>query len=245
MMTLRETMENLIKVNSYLQDVTVTYECDKCKDTGWIEEEIDGYVYAKECECAIRKRQMHRQEKHIQESGLQRVLDTKTFVTFSTEGAAEQNLFYAAKMYCEEYKSYWWYIAGQSGCGKTHLTTAICVELINKGIPVYYMQWKDESTKLKGLINDAKYSEMMKHLKTVEVLYVDDLFKGGASEAHLRLAFEIINARYNAQLPTLFSSELNLGEIAKLDMAIAGRINEMANKYALNVKSIENKRIGA
>ena len=107
------------------------------------------------------------------------------------------------------------------------------------------MQWKDESTKLKGLINDAKYSEMMKHLKTVEVLYVDDLFKGGASEADLRLAFEIINARYNAQLPTLFSSELNLGEIAKLDMAIAGRINEMANKYALNVKSIENKRIGA
>ena len=94
MMTLRETMENLIKVNSCLQDVTIIYECDKCKDTGWIEEEIDGYVYAKECECAIRKRQMHRQEKHIQESGLQRVLDTKTFDTFSTEGAAEQRCVY-------------------------------------------------------------------------------------------------------------------------------------------------------
>ncbi|MBE5035840.1 ATP-binding protein [Gallibacter intestinalis] len=221
-----------------------TYACPICKDTGYIETVIDGYEYAKECECQIRAREQKRQEKYIAESGLQTVLDSMTFDTYEETEKANANLKATAKTYLNEYQDYWWYISGVSGCGKTHITTAICGELIKQGIPVHYMQWRDESTEIKSLVNDdTKYGEKMRRLKKVKVLYIDDFFKGAVTEADIKLAFEIINARYISKLPTLFSSELSVKEILDIDEAIAGRINQRADKYVLNVRKIGNRRL--
>ena len=68
------------------------YDCPICKDTGYIETVIDGYEYAKECECQIRTREQKRQEKYIAESGLQTVLDSMTFDTYEETEKANANL---------------------------------------------------------------------------------------------------------------------------------------------------------
>ena len=57
----------------------------------------------------------------------------------------------------------------------------------------------------------------MDKLKKVKVLYIDDFFKGGITDADFRLAFEIINARYNDKgLRTIISSEVKIKDLMKI-----------------------------
>lgn len=217
--------------------------CEKCKGTGWITSMIDGEEYVKECECQKAERERAKLEKYLQESGLKRVLRELNFETYKTDSKACKNLKEKAEQFLKE-SDVWWYISGVSGCGKTHITTAICGELIKKGIPVHYMQWRDESTELKALIGKAeKYGERIRHLKKIKVLYIDDFLKGNVTEADVKLAFEIINARYVAGLQTLFSSERGIREVLTIDEAVGGRIKQKANGYLLEVTQIGNRRL--
>ena len=85
----------------------------------------------------------------------------------------------------------------------------------------------------------------MYHLRNLEYYdfaFIDDLGKeflgkGISMSASSKWAeekfFEILNARYNAQKPTVFSSNYSIGELASvlgLDKAIVERINEMATR---------------
>ena len=55
------------------------------------------------------------------------------------------------------------------------------------------------------------------------------------SDADLRLCFELLDARYNARLPTILSCELTFEELVALDEAIAGRIREMCGPFLVSV----------
>jgi DNA replication protein DnaC len=70
---------------------------------------------------------------------------------------------------------------------------------------------------------------MLYELKTFPVLYIDDFLKGGITDADIRLAFELLNYRYNnSSLLTIISSEVDLKNIFDADEALAGRIYERA-----------------
>lgn len=141
----------------------------------------------------------------------------------------------------------WFFIAGQTGSGKTHICTAICTALMEEqGGEVYFMPWRDESTALKsGIAEREWYEARIKKLQTVPVLYIDDFLKGGSSDADLRLAFQLLNTRYNnTALRTIISSEINLENITGLDEAIGGRIYERSRGFAV-MASPENWRLRA
>ncbi len=218
-------------------------KCEKCHGTGYIETIIDGNEYVKECECLKSEREQQRQEKYLTESGLKGIIGQMSLESYKTDCTACKSLKKIACDYLKEPKA-WWYINGVSGCGKTHITTAICGELIKKGTPVHYMQWRDESTELKALIGNAeKYGERIRRLKKVKVLYIDDFLKGSVTEADIKLAFEIINARYVSGLKTLFSSERDIREVLAIDEAVGGRIKQKADRYLLEVTQIGNRRL--
>lgn len=218
-------------------------KCPICGGTGYIEWTENGYDFAKECECLKAERDKEKQEKYIASSGLEVIFETYNFKTYKADDKATEGVKKAALDYVEHFKNYWWFISGNSGCGKTHITSAICKKLIDKGNRLYYMKWREESTTLKGMVNDSKYADAIGKIKRVPVLYIDDLFKGSVTDADIKLAFEIINERYVNRMSTLFSSERSINEIAEIDEAIAGRINERAQQYALNIKSIGNRRM--
>ena len=124
-------------------------------------------------------------------------------------------------------------------CGKTHVCTAIAIKLLKQGYDTRYMLWRDEAAKLKSLVNDTEeYEKMINEIKNADVLYIDDLFKTGKADngkaqkptpADINLAFEILNYRYNKNLPyTIISSECTLSDLIKIDEAISGRIAEKA-----------------
>lgn len=144
------------------------------------------------------------------------------------------------------------FVTGNSG--KTHICTAICRELLLRGMPVQYMLWRDDVVKLKASVKDAEaYGAAVDRYKTVKVLYIDDLFKTGKSQdgaaqrptgADVNLAFEILNFRYgNPELLTIISSECTVDELLDIDEAVAGRIVEKAKTFSLDKDRKKNWRL--
>lgn len=191
-----------------------------------------------ECRCMNVRRSIQR----MRQSGLENAIRECTFEKFTAAEEWQKRMLDAAKKYLAEgvHQGSWFYIGGAVGCGKTHICTAIARGLLHQGRSVIYMTWPADSAKLKALITDeAEYSRETRKLKTVECLYLDDFLKpvngGMPREADVRLAYEIINHRYNARLPTIVSAERFLSELMDIDEATASRIYERAKGYNLSV----------
>lgn len=174
-----------------------------------------------------------RSMRRIKHSGLLDLMGRYTFDAYEAKDEGRLKILHTARMYAED-DCGWFYIAGQSGSGKTHICTAICTRLMERGKDVYYMKWRDESRQLKSVVNSDEVNEPLERLKRIQVLYIDDFFKGSANEADVRLAFEIINARYNnMSLRTIFSSEIDFDGLEQIDEALCGRIYERSKGYRL------------
>lgn len=218
------------------------YDCDECGNTGyivWLNE--DHVMCSKECSCMAKRRSI----KRIQNSGMSDMVKRYTFDNY-LEVDNYRALIKKRAMEFVQDSAGWFYVCGQSGSGKTHICTAVCTGLMEKGNEVYYMGWREESVLLKSLVNNVEeYGERMHKIKNVEVLYIDDFLKAGSSDADIRLAFEILNARYNNEnLRTVISSELSLTGLFAVDEALAGRIYERSAKPRYLIKAPkENYRI--
>lgn len=213
-------------------------DCKECNNTGHIVYLKDGMVMTRECSCMNTRRSLRR----IRKSGMADMLKRFTFDSYEAEDAERLKVKQRAVMFSEA-DTGWLYIAGQSGSGKTHICTAVCNRLMERGKNVYYMLWRDESRHLKALMNTSDIDDALNKLKTIPVLYVDDFFKGGSNDADVRIAFEILNSRYNdTSLRTLISSEYSLSEICQIDEALGSRIYERSKGYRLKAPN-ENWRL--
>ena len=204
-------------------------DCKVCGNTGMISKISDGYLYSRECECMKKRRSIRSMKK----SGMEDMIARYTFDNYEEPDERRKRIKYKAEKFVESDKG-WFFIAGRSGSGKTHICTAICSAMIEKGIEVRYMLWRDESASLKACItDDEEYQSRIRKLKDVSVLYVDDFWKGKISEADINLSFEILNSRYiDSKKRTILSSELTLKEIIDIDEAIGSRIFERSRGYS-------------
>ena len=236
------------------------YNCDKCKNKGYVAVVIynDLYKYYAEalqpCKCMKVRGAINR----LARSGLQAVVKKYTFDLYETPNPWQAKMKEAAIRFTKDPERRWFFVGGQSGAGKSHLCTAIAIQLLRGGQAVKYMLWRDEITRLKAQVNDsALYDAAMRELKETDVLYIDDLFKTGKDElgrpkaptaADVNAAFEILNYRYNnPALTTIISTERTISELADIDEAIAGRIAELSKRggYCLNIAhdSAKNYRL--
>lgn len=205
-------------------------DCPICGNRGQVmRTDENGVLWVAECSCMAKRRTL----RNIRNSGLLDMCERYTFDAYTTPTPAEQAIKHGALGYCADIANGdrpWYYICGKPGSGKTHICVAICNALMEQGKELRYMLWRDDSTRIKGVVSDSvAYRERIEPLKNVEVLYIDDFFKGKVSEADLNLAFEIINARYNDRKKiTIISSERSAGAILSLDEAIGRRIIERA-----------------
>lgn len=201
-------------------------------------EHEDGGLYARECECMPKRRSLRR----IRNSGIADLMTRYTFDSYTADDPERKNIKAKAKAFCAS-PTGWLFISGRSGSGKSHICTAICSQMIDLGKEVYYMAWRDESTALKAAVTSDEYERRIKKLKSVDVLYIDDFLKGGDTEADIRLAFEIINARYiDSRLRTVISSEKDIKELLNRDEALGGRIYERSRGFVLKAPD-ENWRL--
>ena len=208
------------------------YECRECGNKGMVAVIRDNGVVIVPCKCANTRETLRR----AKNSGLSHLLSAYTFKAFRADTDWRRNALDMAKRYADNPQG-WLYIGGQVGSGKTHLCTAVAGALLKKGMSVRYMLWRDEIAALKaGMMGEGEsYMHQLDVLKTVDVLYIDDLYKGKISETDMSIAFELVNARYNARKPTIFSCEWFISELVKTDAAVGSRIAQMARGNTLEI----------
>lgn len=222
------------------------YDCQICRNKGYIIRAVEenGFwrIVSQECQCMKTRRTIRR----IKESGLGNLIIKCTFDKFEALEDWKKTMKNAAASYAKSPQG-WFFIGGQSGCGKTHICTAICRELILQGLDVVYMLWRDDVTRLKAMVTDVdKYDNNIQIFKRAEVLYLDDLFKVGngmgnknkqkPTMADINIAFELLNYRSINNLQTIISSEFTIAELLEIDQALAGRIVENANPMPIVIR---------
>ena len=214
----------------------MNHNCEICNNSRIIVwEDEDGYVVCKPCTCA----QAFDFENRIRKSGLLNVFEEFSFDKFEVKMVWQQKIKQKALDFVANPSGNWFFIGGQVGAGKTMICTAIVKELLEKGFDAMYVQYRQEIMKLKMSMEDfGNYTETMNRMKTVKVLYIDDLFKGNniPSEADIRIIFELLNYRYiNKDLITIISTEKNINDIISIDEAIGSRIYQRSRDFQINL----------
>lgn len=220
-------------------------KCPVCDGTGFEDIGFDneGYHWSDYCKCMEGQKSM----KRIQESGLSDLIAECTFDKFMTTKPHQKEMARVAASYArkiidrESGKQPWLFIGGQPGCGKSFICTAVCGKLLEEKIPVLYMQWPTDARKLKAVANDPSFDDFIREYINIPVLYIDDLLKQLHHEkplptdADVRIAFEILNARYIQNKPTIISSEWLSAELLEVDEATFGRMMERSRGFLLDI----------
>lgn len=219
--------------------------CEHCHDKGYIAVVQDGCIVHRDCECMAGRRSMQR----IEKSGLKSLLDRYTFDAYETPEPWQQNAKELAQRFLNDHERKWFVASGVPGSGKTHICTAICGALMDRGMETRYMLWRSDSTRIKAVINDPdEYGALIDPLKAVKVLYIDDFWKAGRDEkgklkitaADVNLAFDLLNDRYNdPKKVTIISTELLIPDILDVDVAVGSRIYERGKEYCLRIRGDE------
>ena len=222
------------------------YECDICKNKGFVsvvkEGQLGFYEAMTECKCM----KIRRAIKRLDRSGLKDAAKNLTFKNYEASEPWQKKLLSAAIKFAENPEDRWLYFGGCTGSGKTHLCTAVSMKFLRNGKEVYYMLWREDAPQLKSLqvSNMEEYTNRMEQLKTVDVLYIDDLFKIGRAEsgarqrptsADINLAFEILNKRAITGKTTIISSECTDEELVDIDQGLAGRIIHQSRPYFMSL----------
>lgn len=226
------------------------YNCSLCKNKGFtfVPELYLGWYRETQVTCKCAK--IRKTIRALNRSGLADVVHDFTFEKYIASEPWQQSILTKAKTYLNECENNWFFFGGTTGSGKTHICTAIAVKLLKQGKEVKYMLWRDEASRLKGMVNDIGYADKINEYKSVDVLYIDDLFKTGKTEtqgkqrptqADINLAFEIINSRAIQKKITIISSESTITDLIDIDEAIAGRIKQKSGDYCINIAPDRSK----
>lgn len=241
------------KVTERLSKV-INYKCDKCDDTGYIELPVSknnpyGNMVTK-CDCIIIKKT----RKNLLLSPLLDVFEQLSFDNFETPSNVHLKIKERVLQFVEETKqgkkdyngkSKWLLLSGKPGKGKTHLCTAAYLELLLMGKDGEYVKYAEEIPALERDLSNFKEDikeraqDKMNRLSTVEVLYIDDLFKVTKG---MDTIWSIIDSRYtNKQCITIISSEFDeqqMFAMANSD-SLPSRIYERCGKSEYFIKISE------
>jgi DNA replication protein DnaC len=219
--------------------------CKTCNGTGWYlikEDSGMGYPMASKTKCECFDKIANGQS--LVKSGIS---DEYTFENFNVHEDFQKYLVDISFKFLNS-PTYWLYIGGQIGSGKTRLCKTIIRDLISKGYQVITMNWQDDATDLKSMSMTPEYKINLDRFKNARVLYIDDFFKSGnveqISKADKELAFKIIDYRYQHQeLITIFSSEHFFSELLAIDESMSRIAERCTKEFVVSIPRSNNNNI--
>ncbi len=152
------------------------------------------------------------QESDVSDLSLYRDMTFETFDIFTGVSPEERtNLERAASVAWEfaQQPQDWLLIMGNYGSGKTHLAAAIANTVQQRGNSVIFVTVADLLDGLRQTFSAGatiSYDQRFQSLRTAPLLVLDDLGSEGGSAWAKEKLFQIINHRYLARLPTVFTT---------------------------------------
>ena len=126
-----------------------------------------------------------------------------------------ENAYHAARRFSEE-PSGWLVLTGDYGCGKTHLAAAIGNYRTAMGESPMFVVVPDLLDHLRATFSPNStipYDQMFDQVRTNALLILDDLGTQSATPWAKEKLYQILNYRYNAELPTVITTTSTLDEI--------------------------------
>jgi DNA replication protein DnaC len=198
--------------------------CPRCGGAGFVRRAVrlghPDFGRAFPCECTRDEEDGARLNRLLRYSNLG-PLSRLTFENLSPRGrspnAQHQEAFAAAAAAGQAFGARpagWLVLSGPSGCGKTHLAAAIAGQCIENGQAALFMVVPDLLDHLRAAYHpegETGYDELFEMVRGAPVLVLDDLGVQNATPWVEEKLFQLINHRYSAQLPTVITTNLDLG----------------------------------
>ncbi len=121
----------------------------------------------------------------------------------------------------------WLVLQGESGCGKTHLAAAIANYQLQAGKPVLFIPVADLLDRFRAAFSpDSKvsYDELFERVKQAPFLILDGLEGQSTTSWAQEKLYQLLNYRYNAQLPTVITTRLTMQDLMDMDDRIGSRM---------------------
>lgn len=227
------------------------YECEKCKDTGYVEwTDENGLLMSRRCDCGLIDRQI--QSRRIRFAAIPekyREIKLTDFKMPYRKAEARQNAAKALAvvkeylMNIEEYQSKnkgLYFYSGTRGSGKTMLMCGVCNFLMEHGHAVKFATSGQIINEIKSTWDkgsETTTSQLLEHLSTTEILAIDDFGAERASEWVDSVFYDIINQRYINGKVTLFTSNSPISGTA-YDERIKNRVAVMTYEVQFPEESI-------
>lgn len=209
---LREERRSLLVAGGYPEDYTdLKYDCPLCADSGFVDINM--------CTCmkaAIAKAR-------LADSELGRIAQTQNFESFDLkyykEGAERNEIAHhydLLKEFSESFNSESensFILIGGTGLGKTHLSTAVGVTVIQRGYDVIYKTVQSVMDDYQQVQFRGGDADVISKYYDCDLLIVDDLGAEMATQFTVSCIYNLINTRMNKKKPTIFSTNLSAAEL--------------------------------
>lgn len=227
---------------------TFGYESCKCPENVANQERYEA-AFRKEVEQHEEEDRRKRIDQLFRNSKIPERWKTRTFDHF-TVNETNEKAYHAALEYVEGFNprsGSGLLLVGPVGTGKTHLSAAVAMALMDKEHRVVFGTINSLLSQIRYSYEDDKESEkeLFDQYTKCSLLVIDDLGKEKVTEWTEQLVFDIINTRYERLKPVLITTNLNLKDIrAKYREngdALVDRIVEMCQGVRLDGDSWRRK----
>jgi DNA replication protein DnaC len=228
--------------------------CPVCGGTGYLRQDVpvDHPDFGKlvPCKCRLREQETRRLLDLRTISNMDKMV-RYTFDKFVPEGYGltderRRNLRMAYDMaynFANQPEG-WLILLGGYGCGKTHLAAAIANHVINQGQPALFVVVPDLLDHLRaafGPNSTTTYDQRFEEIRNASLLVLDDLGAQSSTPWAQEKLFQLFNYRYNAQLPTVVTSNHELEEI---DIRIRSRMVDPDLSQIIKILAPDFRQIG-
>ena len=210
-------------------------QCSLCRGTGWVSRRVAvthpdfGQVFPCRCrEQELRERSIDHLQRYSNLGPLKRMtFDSMELTNGSPDQGSQPGLteaIEAGRAFAEEPQG-WLVLTGPSGSGKTHLAAAIANRCIDNGCTLFFTHVSDLLDHLRATFSPdsaVSYDDIFQQIRDVPILVLDDLGPQGSATWAQEKLFQVINHRFNAELPTIVTLR---GKLSQLDEGMRSRLS--------------------
>ena len=229
-------------------------DCPFCEGLGYVMPDVapgqPGFGRAVACVCRAAEQQAAQLDGLLRLSQIGALADC-TFESFIPDGhgmtaTKQRNL----RMAFESARAYsaapvgWLVLKGGYGCGKTHLAAAIANARLSHGQPVLFVNTPDLLDHLRATFNPestVSYDERFDQVRNSPLLILDDLGTQTNSEWAQEKLYQILNYRYNAKLPTVITTNL---ELEAIEIRVRSRMVDPSLAQIVHIAAPDFRRAG-